>query len=113
MIPSSGALAPTKTSSEGGCHTVRDVGHFLLVFDRSRGRLLSERTFGDHRSALEERFKAERLHREQPEIEVVVLTAESRAALRRTHARYFQSLSDLASVRRGAVTARKASATLD
>lgn len=79
---------------------MRSVLHFLLVFDRTHGRLLSERPFADDRKALEERFRAERLHRANPGIEVVVLTAESKEALRRTHARYFQSVSELASMRR-------------
>jgi hypothetical protein len=90
---------------EGWCRTVPSVLHFLLVFDRIQGRVLSERRFTDHRKALEERFRAERLHRANPGIEVVVLTAESKEALRRTHARYFQSVSELASMRRQQVAA--------
>lgn len=79
---------------------MRDVVHFLLVFDRPRGRLLREQPYDDSRTALVERFAAERMHRGDPGIEVVVLTAESKDALRRTHARYFHSVSDLASVPR-------------
>lgn len=79
---------------------MRDVVHFLLVFDRPHSRLLREQPYDDHRTALEERFAAERTHRGNPGIEVVVLTAESKAALRRTHARYFSSVSDLASAPR-------------
>lgn len=75
------------------------VTHFLIVFDRAHGRLLNLRDFSDHRQALVERFRAERLHRNSPDIEVVVLTAHSREALRRTHARYFQSVSELAAAR--------------
>lgn len=76
---------------------VPQVSHFLLVFDRAHSRLLSEQPFEDHRKALEQRFQAERMHRGNPDIEVVVLSAESRAALRMTHARYFESMSSLAS----------------
>ena len=72
------------------------VMHFLLVFDRLHGRLLSVRAFDDHRQALVERFRAEREHRTDADIEVVVLTASSQDALRRTHARYFESVSTLA-----------------
>ena len=86
---------------------MREVSHFLLVFDRAHGRLLREQSFGDHRQALVERFKAERLHRDQPDIEVVVLSAESKEALRLTHSRYFQSISSLASVSSSARTAAK------
>lgn len=77
---------------------VRHVSHFLLVFDRAHSRLLREQEFAEHRKALEERFRAERLHRENPDIEVVVLSAESQEALRLTHGRYFQTVSSLASV---------------
>ncbi len=71
------------------------MAHFLIIFDRSEGRLLSETAFADGREALAERFKAERMHRGS-DVEVVVLTAESKAALRRTHARYFRTVSELA-----------------
>lgn len=89
---------------------VRQVSHFLLVFDRSHSRLLREQAFTDHRQALVERFRAERLHRENIDIEVVVLSADSKDALRRTHARYFQTVSALAttaSSRTAAARARK------
>lgn len=79
---------------------VRRVSHFLLVFDRATSHLLSEKCFNDHRKALEERFRTERMHRDNPDIEVVVLSAESREALRLTHARYFQSVSAMATARR-------------
>lgn len=88
---------------------VRSVSHFLLVFDRAHSRLLREQIFAEHRRALEERFCAERLHRDNPDIEVVVLSAESREALRLTHARYFQTVSSLAasSTTRTAVAKRQ------
>jgi spore cortex formation protein SpoVR/YcgB (stage V sporulation) len=79
---------------------VPQVSHFLLVFDRAHSHLISEQRFDDHRQALEERFRAERMHRANPDIEVVVLSAESKDALRLTHARYFQSVSLLASVKK-------------
>lgn len=89
------------------CRTLRDVNHFLLVFDRAHGRLLREQSFQDHRQALIERFRAERMQRDNPDIEVVVLSAQSREALRLTHSRYFQSISDLGSVSASARTAAK------
>lgn len=64
--------------------------HFLLVFDRREGRILSQREFDTRSAAMADRFEAERLHKGNPDIEVVVLGAESVAALKRTHARYFQ-----------------------
>jgi spore cortex formation protein SpoVR/YcgB (stage V sporulation) len=83
---------------------VHHVSHFLIVFDRASSRLLSEKRFNEHRKALEERFRAERMHRGNPDIEVVVLSAESKEALRLTHARYFESsLASMASSSRAAV----------
>jgi hypothetical protein len=71
--------------------------HFLVVFDRSRGVVLREEPFDDSAEALKERFRTEKLHRADPDIEVVVLSAASKEALRRTHARYFLTVSELAS----------------
>lgn len=88
---------------------VRDMSHFLLVFDRAQGRLLREDTFEDSHAALVERFRAERLHRGGTDIEVVVLSAESKQALRRTHARYFETVSSMATV--GCAADRKATWT--
>jgi hypothetical protein len=74
---------------------VIDMAHFLLVYDRRQGRLLREERFDDASAALDERFRAEKAHRGDQDIEVVVLGADTSADLRRTHARYFMSLGDL------------------
>jgi hypothetical protein len=71
------------------------VKHYLLVYDRRRGALLEEKEFTDRHSAMKARFQAERKGL-PPDVEVVVLGADSPDALRRTHARYFQTLSELA-----------------
>jgi hypothetical protein len=44
----------------------------------------------------EERFDGELAEGDRPEVEVVLLWAESRAALEKTHARYFHSVEELA-----------------
>lgn len=67
--------------------------YFLLVYDRSKGVLLSEEEFESEDRALDERFEVEK--RIPDDVEVVVLGAESREALRKTHSRYFTSLRDL------------------
>ena len=46
--------------------------------------------------ALSARFEAEREFRDQPDVEVVVLGADSWDALKHTHARYFSSVQELA-----------------
>ena len=70
--------------------------YFVLVFDRSEGRLLSLSDLTDSQAALSERFAAERRHQGNPDVEIVVLGAASRNALRQTHARYFNTVSALA-----------------
>jgi hypothetical protein len=72
------------------------VTHFLIVFDRRQGRVLREEPYDDHRDALDERFRIEKQHKGDPDIEVVVLSAASAEALRHTHARYFMTLSEIA-----------------
>jgi len=71
--------------------------HFLLVFDRSQGRLLSVVEHARRADALQARFDTEKLHRQDPSIEVVVLTAGSEQALRHNHARYFEDVQQMAS----------------
>jgi hypothetical protein len=71
------------------------VRHFLLVYDRSTGQLLELVEHPHQAEALQARFAAEKLHRDDPSIEVVVLTADSEEALRRTHTRYFLDVPQL------------------
>ncbi|WP_455362263.1 hypothetical protein [Streptomyces sp. SYSU K21746] len=68
----------------------------LVVYDRAAGRLLQEREFERRQDALAARFTAERCHKNDANIEVVVLVAQNRSDLLRTHARYFCSVDDLA-----------------
>jgi hypothetical protein len=70
--------------------------HFLVVYDRREGRLMRLTDYRSADSALSARFAAERKFRDQPDVEVVVLGAESREALNRTHSRYFKDVRELA-----------------
>lgn len=73
---------------------------FLIQYDRACGELVTLKTFSDtERGAAEEtRLKIEiGLNRDEVDREVVILEAESEEALRRTHRRYFENLSELAS----------------
>jgi len=73
------------------------MAHYLLVYDRAAGRVLRERTFDSRAEALRARFEAEREHRDDGgNVEVVVLSAQSRNDLLQTHSRYFLSLAELA-----------------
>ena len=72
---------------------------FLVEYNRTRGEIVRLVTFTDsERGAAEEaRLKMEiGLNRDEVDREVVILEAESEEALRRTHRRYFENLTELA-----------------
>ncbi len=73
--------------------------YFLVVYDRARGELLdvTEYSAADRHKALEARFRLEEAERDNAALEIVVLGAESRQALERTHGRYFKTPGELAS----------------
>ena len=68
---------------------------YLIEYNRRAGRLVTFKTFAESErlKADELRFAIELdLHRKKIDHEVVLLQAESEAALRRTHGRYFYDL---------------------
>jgi hypothetical protein len=66
------------------------VTYYLLVFNRRRGELVREiEEFADQRVAMVERLRLEIENKHNPDLEIVVLGAESRAAMENTHSRYF------------------------
>jgi hypothetical protein len=71
------------------------MSYFLLVYDRSTGQLRLRDFGGAREDALQARF-AEEHSGLGSETEVVVLSAESREDLERTHSRYFHSVADMA-----------------
>lgn len=76
------------------------MNYFLLVYDRSTGRLLRaprEYPSAQRDAAMRERFALELENRERPEVEVVVLGADSLEDLQRTHSRYFRTVEEIAS----------------
>jgi hypothetical protein len=71
------------------------MNYFLVIYDRASGEVRL-RDFGAAREdALKARFEAEQSGLDE-ETEVVVLSANSRDDLERTHSRYFHSVSELA-----------------
>lgn len=69
---------------------------FLIEYDRKRGVVVTLQEFDDSEKAENARLEMElRLNQLRTEHEVVVLEANSADALRRTHRRYFENLSDL------------------
>ncbi|MEP7013665.1 MAG: hypothetical protein ABJC13_25365 [Acidobacteriota bacterium] len=71
---------------------------FLIEYNRSEGLIVTFRDFDDsrRREAEESRLEIELdLNRKGVDHEVVLLEASSKAALQRTHQRYFKSLHQL------------------
>lgn len=66
---------------------VISMTYWLIAYNRKRGELLSCDPFEDSRAALAERFRLER--DAHPDVEIVVLGADSLEALKVTHGRYF------------------------
>jgi hypothetical protein len=73
------------------------VTHYLVRYRRSTGDLLQFEDLGlDRAIAMDRRLVEERAQKDDSDVEVVLLTATSREALIRTHARYFKSVPELA-----------------
>lgn len=71
---------------------------FLIEYDRRRGELVTFETFDDseRRKAEDARLELElKLNRQGVEHEIVILEAATEEAVRRTHRRYFESLTEL------------------
>ena len=72
------------------------MSQFLLVYRRSTGELMEFVEYPDDRKrALEARWARERLEKDDPDVEVVLLGAASREALLKTHSRYFKTVREL------------------
>lgn len=72
------------------------VRQFVLVYDQRLGRLVAPiEEFADSQAGMARRYELERKHRDEPNIEVVMLGAESEDQIRRTHSRYFKSVGEL------------------
>jgi hypothetical protein len=70
---------------------------FLVIYDRRGGQLIDFKTYEDDQVV---RANADRLHSEienatNGDIEIVILRSDSEEQVRRTHARYFQTLKEL------------------
>lgn len=71
---------------------------FLIEYDRDRGQIVTLKRFNDseRENAEDSRLEMElALNRRGIAREVVLLQAETEAALRRTHRRYFEDLAEL------------------
>jgi hypothetical protein len=69
---------------------------FLIEYDRNQGKVVTIQEFDDSKKAQNARLEMElKLNRIGISHEVVVLDAATEAALRLTHRRYFENLSEL------------------
>jgi hypothetical protein len=72
--------------------------YFLIEYNRARGRIVNMRTFSHSQRevAADVRLELElHLNREGIENEVVLLDAVTEEAVRKTHRRYFENLTEL------------------
>lgn len=73
------------------------MNYYVLVYDRRRGVVLDDREHTDRVQALEDRARAIAMHMSEPDVEVVLLGAQSRDDLLRTHSRYFKTVEEITS----------------
>ena len=70
---------------------------YLVVFDRRRGTVIELRSIASEDASIADiRLEAEDAYTNNADVEVVVLTSDSEAGLRQTHARYFENVGALA-----------------
>ncbi len=67
------------------------IRYFLLTYRRSSGLDSWEDLGTDGALALKKRFELEARFRDDPDVEVVLLSAPSLDALKQTHSRYFKT----------------------
>ena len=71
---------------------------FLIEYDRSKGKIVTIRSFQDSEKSYAEKSRLSvelDLRREKREHEVVLLEAADEIALHRTHRRYFEDISQI------------------
>jgi hypothetical protein len=71
---------------------------FLIEYDRNRGRIVTFKEFDDSEKQKAQQLRLQMeldLNRLGTEHEVVLLEASTEEALRRTHRRYFENLTEL------------------
>lgn len=65
------------------------VCHFLLVYDHGRQRLLEQKAFTDALKAAAAYAAAEKQHRNDRDLEIVLVGADSIETIKQTHGHYF------------------------
>lgn len=70
--------------------TTKTISHFLVIYDIPNGLAHVEDFGHDRQVALDAYATAERRHREDDDVEVVMIGSDSRETLERTHSSYFE-----------------------
>jgi hypothetical protein len=66
------------------------IQHFLLIFDHDQGELLKMIEFGtDSDAAVAAYAESERVHKDLPRVEIVLIGSDSFETVKLTHANYF------------------------
>jgi hypothetical protein len=68
----------------------KDIKHFLVIYDIPRAEAHVERFENDYEAAVAAYNEAEHEHRDDPDVEVVLLGSDSIDTLERTHSSYFE-----------------------
>lgn len=90
-------MVPASVDAESQIHGSGGAAQYYLVgYRRTTGRLVVAFPCADSSEVLIQRRALEEKHRKDPDFEVVLLASQSEADLRRTHARYFEGLVELA-----------------
>lgn len=63
--------------------------HYLLVYDHRQQKLLQAVPFDDDEEAAEAYGRLEREHRNDPDLEIVLIGSDSLETIRQTHGNYF------------------------
>ena len=71
---------------------MNDFIHFLLVFNRASGELVSIDRFEEQDLAISALSLLERSHEDDDQIEVVQISADSIDTLKKTHGHYFSGM---------------------
>lgn len=71
--------------------TADEIKHFLVIHDTATGGVEIERFGGDYEAALAAYGEAERANAENDRYDIVLLSADSLATLKKTHGSYFSA----------------------
>ncbi|GAA4325388.1 Hypothetical protein KLENKIAIHU_439 [Klenkia terrae] len=69
----------------------KSMVHFLLVFDHAKGELVSQEQFREAPRAADAYSAAEQKYRDEKDLEIVLVGADSIETIQITHGQYFSA----------------------